>query len=113
MTDSILTSIKELLGIPAIDTAFDPDLITTINSALMNVNQLGVGPTTVFSIADATETWTDFLGAEEAQYSAVKSYIHLLVKEIFDPPSNAAVLGSMQKLREQLEWRLTVQVPTV
>ena len=110
--DSILDSIKQLLGIPATDTAFDTDIIIHINTAFMALNQLGIGGTTVFSISDNTATWADYLSTEEDMYSACKTYVLLLVREVFDPPTNAALVGSMQKLRSELEWRLSVQVPT-
>lgn len=110
--DSILDSIKQLLGIPATDTAFDTDIIIHINTAFMALNQLGIGGATVFSISDNTTTWADYLSTEEDMYSACKTYVFLLVREAFDPPTNAALVGSMQKLRSELEWRLSVQVPT-
>lgn len=110
--NSILDSIKQLLGIPATDTAFDTDIIIHINSAFMALNQLGIGGATVFSISDNTTTWADYLSTDEDTYSAVKTYVFLLVREAFDPPSTASLMTSMQNLRRELEWRLSVQVPT-
>ena len=42
--DSILTSVKKLLGLTEEYAAFDTDLIMHINSVLMILNQMGVGP---------------------------------------------------------------------
>ena len=42
--DSILTSVKKLLGLTEEYTAFDADLIMHINSVLMILRQMGVGP---------------------------------------------------------------------
>ena len=48
--DSILTSVKKLLGLAEGYTAFDADLIMHINSVLMILNQMGVGPEKTFAI---------------------------------------------------------------
>ena len=42
--ESILTSIKKMLGIDEEYTHFDADVIMDINSVLMILTQLGVGP---------------------------------------------------------------------
>ena len=60
--DSILTSIKKLLGIAEDYTHFDDDIIIHINSAFSSLNQLGVGPSCGFHIEDDSETWNDFFG---------------------------------------------------
>lgn len=111
MTDSILDTIKKMLGIPTTDTAFDEDILVNINSAFMTLNQLGIGPDTVFSVPDSSTLWSQFL-VDPSLYPQMKSYVYLFVKEIFDPPTNGSVLASMQKVRGELEWRLSVQVPT-
>lgn len=105
--ESILISIKKLLGITEEYDHFDPDIVMHINSVLMILNQLGVGPTEGFSIEDETATWADFLG-DTANLDAVKSYIHLKVKLLFDPPLNSAVIESMNRNISELEWRLNV-----
>lgn len=51
--DSILTSVKKLLGLTEEYTAFDADLIMHINSVLMILRQMGVGPQEGFGISDA------------------------------------------------------------
>lgn len=110
MTESILNTIKPMLGIPTTDTAFDTDLIVNINSVFMVLNQLGVGTETVFSIEDDTAIWTDFL-ADSILYPAVKSYLYLKVKLLFDPPGTSFLLDAMEKQIMEYEWRLNVQVP--
>lgn len=59
MTESILNSTKEALGIEPDDTAFDNELVMHINSALMILYQLGVGDK-IFQIAGPNEKWDDF-----------------------------------------------------
>lgn len=106
--ESILTSIKKLLGITEDYEHFDADIIMHINSVFMILNQLGVGPKEGFSISDETATWNDYL-PDTTNLEAVKSYIHLKVKLLFDPPLSSSVMESMQHMISELEWRLNVQ----
>ena len=59
--DSILTSIKKLLGITEEYEHFDQDIIIHINTALMILTQLGVGPSEGFFIKDNYALWSDFI----------------------------------------------------
>ena len=108
MNESILISIKKLLGIAADYTAFDADIIMHINSVFMILNQLGVGPDTYFRIEDDLATWDEFITAED-KLDAVKSYIYLKVKLLFDPPLNSAIIEANKQIINELEWRLTIQ----
>lgn len=103
--ESILTSIKKLLGPSAEYEQFDPDIIMHINSALMVLTQIGVGPAEGFVIEDETSLWTDFL-PDGKNLEAVKTYIYLKVKIVFDPPLNAAVLESYKQMIIEYESRL-------
>ena len=111
--DSILTSIKKLLGIDESYTHFDQDLIMHINSALMILTQLGVGPADGFSISKATETWTDFLGDDLLKLQSVKTYVYLKVRLMFDPPSGSALIELINRQVSELEWRLHVATDPV
>lgn len=108
--DSILTSIKKLLGITEEYKHFDNDLIMHINSVFMILTQLGVGPATGYSITNATETWSDFLGTDLSRLEMVKSYTYLKVKLLFDPPTSSAVIESINRQISEFEWRLNVAV---
>lgn len=110
--DSILTSVKKMLGIEELYTHFDADIIFHVNSALMVLNQLGIGPDGGFSVVDATNTWSDFLGTD-TNLEAIKSYILLKVRLIFDPPSSAFVVEVFERQIKELEWRLVVQKESV
>lgn len=107
--ESILTSIKKLLGITEEYEHFDSDLIMHINSVFMILNQLGVGPSTGFFIKGGDEVWTDFI-PENPQLELVKSYMHLKVKLLFDPPLGSAVIEVMNRQISEFEWRLNVAV---
>lgn len=103
--DSILTSVKKLLGLTEGYTAFDADLIMHINSVLMILNQMGVGPEKTFAISDATTTWSEFC-AERTDIEAVKSYTALKVRLLFDPPQSSSVMDAIKSQISELEWRL-------
>lgn len=109
--ESILTSIKKLLGIEEEYTQFDPDIIMHINSVLMILTQLGVGPANGFIIEDDTATWIEFAPEmTTAELHAVKTYVYMKVRLIFDPPLSSAVIESMAKQIAEFEWRLNVAV---
>lgn len=105
--ESILTSIKKLLGISEDYTQFDSDLIMHINSVFLNLTQLGIGPASGFTIEDESTEWTDFVN-NDAQLQAVKSYMYLKVKLLFDPPLSSAAIESTNRMIAELEWRLNV-----
>lgn len=107
--DSILTSIKKLLGIDEAYTHFDPDIVIHINSVLMILHQMGVGPSGGFIIEDETAVWGEFIpDASPVKLEAVKSYIYLKVRLLFDPPLSSAVIESINRQISELEWRLHV-----
>lgn len=109
MEESILTTIKKMLGLDPEYDAFDTDVIIGINSSLLSLNQLGIGTAKKFSITGKMETWTDFLGDDVDEYDAAKSYIYFGVKSAFDPSSSSVVSQAQNELMKQLEWRLLVQ----
>ena len=104
--DSILTSIKKLLGIGEEDTAFDMDIIIHINSVLMILTQLGVGPPDGFTIEDKDALWSDFVSPDDKSFEAVKTYMYLKVKLVFDPPPGSAVIEVFNNTIKELECRL-------
>lgn len=110
--ESILTCIKQLLGITSDYTKFDSEIITHINSIMMTLAQLGVGPAVPFQITGTQQTWNDFLGNKVDVFSGIKSYIYFKVKLMWDPPSSAAVLESMNRTINEFEWRLNVNAET-
>lgn len=106
--ESILTSIKKLLGISKEYTHFDDDIIMHINSVFMTLTQLGVGPSEGFIIEDDSALWTDFI-EDVIKLQAVKSYMYLKVKLLFDPPLSSAVIESTNRMISEFEWRLNVE----
>lgn len=102
---SILVSTKKVLGIADDYTAFDLDITTHINSALSTLTQLGVGPPTGYEIDDVSDNWEDFIG-DDLQYNAVKSYVFLRVRQLFDPPQTSYLISAYDRQIQELEWRL-------
>lgn len=103
--DSILDSTKKTLGIEPDYDVFDPDLILHINSVFATLEQLGIGPEEGFEIEDADATWDEFLGGDK-RLNAVRTYLYLRVKLLFDPPSTSFTLNAMQEQVREHEWRL-------
>lgn len=109
--DSILNSVKKMLGIETEDTNFDTELIFHINTVLGLCFQLGVGPKEEpFLITGPSEVWSDFI--PEDQIVSVQTYVFIKVKLIFDPPSTSFVLSSYQELAKEFEWRCNVDAET-
>ena len=106
--ESILISIKKILGITEEYTHFDQDIIMHINSVFMVLTQIGIGPSEGFFIEDASATWNDFI-QEDKTIEAVKSYMGLKVQLLFDPPLSSSVMESKKRLIDEFEWRLNVQ----
>mgnify|MGYP003371336381 CR=1 FL=1 len=109
--DSILTSIKKLLGIAEEYEHFDPDIVLHINSAFSVLTQLGVGPEEGFHIQDASNTWSEFL-YDDPRLEFVKTFVHLKVKLGFDPPLSSAAIEAINRQVSELEWRINVAVET-
>lgn len=106
MEESILTSIKKLLGITDDYTHFDQDIILQINSAFSTLNQLGVGPEAGFSIQDASTVWTEFINDDRLNFA--KTFVQLKVKLAFDPPTSSTLMDSYNRQLDELAWRLSI-----
>lgn len=107
--ESILNSVKKMIGIDQDYTVFDVDIITHTNTAFSILHQLGVGPDEGFEVTDNTQTWTDFMG-DDPRLNFVKSWVTLKVKMLFDPPQSSALIDSANRLLSELEWRINVSV---
>ena len=110
--ESILTSVKRQLGIVEGYQQFDADIIMHINTVFTILTQLGVGPKGGFSIKDGMEPWTDFVKESDTRFEAVKTYMGLRVRMLFDPPTSGIVAEAINHSISELEWRLTVSVET-
>lgn len=109
LEESILNSIKKMLGPSYDDNSFDTDIIIHINTVFATLRQLGVGPKDGYRITDYNNLWSEFVKDKE-KLDSVKSYIYLKVKLIFDPPLNGSVLACFERQISELEWRLNTAV---
>ena len=106
--NSILLEIKQSIGLSEQETIFDSDIIMYINSAFLNLFQLGVGPSIGFYISDKTKTWNEFT-TDLNILGYIKTYIFIKTKLLFDPPQTSFVLEALERQIQQIEWRLNVQ----
>lgn len=109
MAQSILTSIKKVIGVVESDTSFDLDIVMHINSVFSVLDDLGVGPVGGFMIEDSTATWDDFLPVADPRMNMVKSYMYLKVRLHFDMPTTSFAIQSMEKMATEYEWRLNAK----
>lgn len=106
--DSILETVKNLIGVASECADFDTNIMVHINSAIMTLRQIGIGPKNGFSVRDSSSTWTDYID-DINLYESVKDYIYLKVKIVFDPPTSSYVLEAMKEQIKELEWRLQTE----
>lgn len=108
MTDSILDSIKEMIG-PGNYDMFETDLIIHINSAIGVATQVGIGPQDGFTITGSSETWSDFITNDEKKtLEFVKTFVYLKCRLYFDPPQSGVATDAMEKMADELLWRMEV-----
>ena len=105
MSDSVLSSTKQMLGISLEDTSFDVNVIMSINTALTILMDLGLTEVEDQIVTSDKMTWDELLGGRtDIEY--VKTYVYQKVKMIFDPPTSTAAIDAMQRSISELEWRI-------
>ena len=105
MNDSILQTIKQLLGISEADESFDPNIIVLVNSVLNIISQIGLEEANNFQIKGSSETWNE-LFRDRKDLEIVKTYICFKVKMMFDPPTSSAALEATKRVLDEQEWRI-------
>lgn len=110
-SNSILLTIKKLIGYDADYTVFDQDLILFINTRLARLVQLGIGPKEGFKITSAEETWSQF--TDDLMYlEPAKEYVYIKCKLVFDPPSNTSLINTLESIADEIEWQLCLDAET-
>ena len=105
MSDSVLSSTKQMLGISPEDTSFDVNVIMSINTALTILMDLCLTEVEDQIVISDEMTWDELLGGRtDIEY--VKTYVYQKVKLIFDPPTSTAAIDAMQRSISELEWRI-------
>lgn len=110
--DSILTSIKKLLGISEEYEEFDTDIMIHINTAFSILAQLGVGPVIGYSIKDKNDKWSDFI-MPDPLLEMIKTYMYLKVRMMFDPPTGGSHIEAVNRQINELEWRINVMADSL
>lgn len=111
MEESILVTIKKMLGMDRDYRAFDTDVIVNINSSLSTLRQLGVGPKTGFRVTGDSEIWSDYIG-NRIDLESIKQYIYIKARIVFDPPPSMATLTALKEEAKELESRINYEVDT-
>ena len=108
MEESILTSVKKVVGLASAYTEFDEDILMHINSTLSTLTQMGVGVDGGLVIQDATPEWSAFIAEDAELYSMVRSYVSLKVKMLFDPPSTSFTINAFNEQLKEYEYRMNL-----
>ena len=110
---SILQDARKGVGLDESLTDYDGDLLPLINSAIAEVNQVGVGNFVI--VENEEQTWQDLQNPLQVEgnnfFKMVPLFVILSTKLIFDPPPPSSV--EFQKVyAEKLLWRLKVAYET-
>lgn len=108
MSDSVFLTVKSSLGVESDYTGFDADILLGINTAIMTLTQLGIGPTGGLVINGSEQNWTQLTG-NETDMEALKTYVCLKTRMLFDPPSSSSILEAYKQALNEMEWRLMTQ----
>lgn len=108
MNDSILNTIKKMLGLDPGYTYFDTDIIIHINTAMNILSQLGVNGG-IDSITGPSETWGNYLGSS-SKLEMIKTYIYLKARVIFDPSASSSIQKAFDERISELESRINMEV---
>lgn len=111
MNDSILLSIKSLLGLSDDYDAFDSEILMHINSAISVVSQLGVPIADGYTVTSPEDKWGDII-PPNTNLEMLKTLIFFKTKKAFDPPQNGTAMSALDSQISELEWRVNVEVDT-
>lgn len=109
MEESILMTIKSMLGISDEDTAFDNDVLVNINAVFSTLYQIGVGSETHYFIIDKDSTWEDVFSEEKDLVDFIKLYVYMKVRVVFDPPTNSSIMEALKSQIQEIEYRIMLQ----
>lgn len=111
---TILSAVKDQLGITEEDTAFDSEIKMDINLGLNTLTQLGVGRKEGFMIKTGEETLEDFIGSDDPRFNMVLNYLGITTKILFDNSQMSSyVLETYKEKALEIESRLSYQVDPI
>ena len=98
---TILEDTKTYLGVMENDTSFDSEIKDAIDNALATAVQLNHE--------------VEAIQSSEADYPAtalgriLRQYVNYSVRLTFDPPQTSFAIKAVEALKQEAEWRLTIQ----
>lgn len=107
MEESILKTIKQLVGCPDDFEQFDLDLTIHINSSFATLTHLGIGPKEGYRITGVDNVWSEFED-DPQKLSLIKDYVYIKTRLLFDPPTNGSLMDSLTEQLKEMEWRLYI-----
>lgn len=109
--DLILGTIAKMVdadGMEGTNSYYNLDLLVHINTFLIDLYQVGIGERG-FVITEDT-TWEDYLHTDVGYLSAVKDYLYMQTKLVFDPPASSAAQNALKETSERILYRLREQI---
>ena len=97
---SILHDTKTYLGLMEDDASFDSEVKDAIDNALATVTQLNREVGDLSSEADYPATTLGRI---------LRQYVNYSVRLAFDPPQTSFAIKAIEALKQESEWRLTIQ----
>lgn len=97
---SILQDTNTYLGLMEDDPSFDSEVKDAIDNALATATQLNREIGDLSSEADYPAT---------ALGRILRQYVNYSVRLAFDPPQTSFAIKAIEALKQESEWRLTIQ----
>lgn len=97
---SILHDTKTYLGLMEDDPSFDSEVKDAIDNALATATQLNREVGDLSSEADYPATTLGLI---------LRQYVNYSVRLAFDPPQTSFAIKAIEALKQESEWRLTIQ----
>lgn len=107
LQESILGTIKKLIGFEDDYTQFDTDLVIHINTAFASLAQIGSNLKEGFFITDKNNLWSEYT-TDTAILEPIKMYVYLKTKMVFDPPASSMVIETIKQTINELEFRIQI-----
>lgn len=108
LNESILTSVKAILGLEEDYTPFDNELIIHINSFFEVLHQLGAGRSG-FEIRDKTATWADFIG-DGKWVPCIKTWMALRVRQVWDSVESNSLMSMLDEKIDEFTQRIIISL---
>lgn len=116
MDTTILTDTRNALG-DYLGDDFNSQILFLINSSMLPLTQMGCISELADGISEET-TWGDIVESPASDVwdsasatnllFAIKQYVYLQVKLLFDPPVASAIVELMKQKSDEMLWRIEV-----